>query len=656
MTFTTNQVHSHSLFSELDIYLFKSGKHFKLYDKFGAHEIVVDGVEGMYFAVFAPSARQVEVIGNFNYWSGAEHKLYVRWDSSGIWEGFIPGIKNGELYKYRIYSELDSVVRDKADPFSFYYETAPRTSSVAWSTNYQWKDSTWMNKRNDVNLYAEPISIYEVHLGSWKKKDNGTRSLHYTEMADELVQYVLDMGYTHVELLPITEHPYYPSWGYLSVGFFAPTSRYGHPQEFMYLVEAFHHVGIGVILDWVAAHFPADTTFLADFDGSKVYEHPNPQKGYHPDWNSLIFNFERPEIRSFLISSAFFWFDKYHLDGLRVDAVASMIYLDYSRSEGQWSPNEYGGNENLSAISFLKDLNQAVYAEFPGITMIAEESTAFPSVTRPVYQEGLGFGYKWMMGWMNDTLRYMARDPLYRKFHHNEISFSMAYAYSESYILPLSHDEIVHGKGSLLNKMPGDEWQQFANLRLIYGYMYGHPGHKLLFMGNELGQRSEWNVNASLDWPSLEFPFHRGIQQLIKDLNHLYKSEPALYKNSFSEEGFQWIDHSDHLNSTLSYLRSSDEDLILVFCNFTPNVHHHYEVGVPMKGNWEKILDTDDLKYHGSGFNTHSQLKSTAGSKHGQLCVLALSVAPLSTSFWKFKRPKKSTKPKKLHRVKAESK
>ncbi|MEL6124549.1 MAG: 1,4-alpha-glucan branching protein GlgB, partial [Bacteroidota bacterium] len=443
-----NQVVAHSRFSEYDIYLFKSGRHYRLYEKLGAHNMTLDGVAGTYFAVFAPAAREVQVIGNFNYWTGQNHKLLVRWDSSGIWEGFIPGVEKGELYKYKIYSHYDAQVREKADPYGFFFEMAPRTSTITWDTWFEWDDEKWMNKRKSTNAYSSPISIYEVHLGSWKKIENG-RSLNYDELADELVAYVKDMGYTHVELMPVTEHPFFPSWGYLSTGFFAPTSLFGSPQEFMALVERFHQEGIGVILDWVPAHFPSDDAWLADFDGSCVYEHPNPKRGFHPDWNSLIFNYQRPEVRSFLISSAHFWLDRYHIDGLRVDAVASMLYLDYSRKDGEWEPNMYGGNENLEAISFLKDLNQSIYGAFPGVIMSAEESTAFGGVTRPVHEGGLGFGFKWMMGWMNDTLRYMERDPIHRKYHHNEISFSMAYAYSESYMLPLSHDEVVHGKNNL---------------------------------------------------------------------------------------------------------------------------------------------------------------------------------------------------------------
>jgi 1,4-alpha-glucan branching enzyme len=620
--------------------LFKSGKHTKLYSKFGAHYIEKEGEGGTYFAVYAPAAREVQVTGNFNYWSGNEHRLFVRWDQSGIWEGFIPGVGKGELYKYKIYSNHDSTVREKADPYGLYFEQAPKTSSITWDTYYKWGDTKWMAGRKDQDPYHSPMSIYEVHLGSWKKNHEESRSLHYTEMADELVDYVSDMGYTHVEMLPVTEHPYYPSWGYLSTGFYAPTSRYGTPQEFMYLVDKFHQRNIGVILDWVPAHFPSDTSFLADFDGSAVYEHPNPKKGFHPDWNSFIFNFERPEICSFLLSSAEFWLKKYHIDGLRVDAVASMIYLDYSREDGQWDPNEFGGNENLDAIRFLKSLNQHCYEANPGIVMIAEESTAFQGVTAPVSHDGLGFGFKWMMGWMNDTLRYMERNPVHRKYHHNEISFSMAYAYSESYVLPLSHDEVVHGKNSIVYKMPGDEWKKFANLRLLYSYMYTHPGHKLLFMGLDIGQTSEWNVNGEIDWRLLDHGLHQGIQKIVRTLNQLYSSEAALYKDSFDPAGFEWIDHGDHQNSILSYLRKSGKELLVVVCNFTPAPHEGYRIGVPEKGSYKEIFNSDDPSFHGSGFINEKAVKADKIHSHGRDHSLELRLPPLGVTILKKKRKK----------------
>ncbi len=628
----------HSLFTDYDVFLFKSGTHYKLFEKFGSRQLEVDGQAGTYFAVYAPAARAVQLVGNFNEWIGDDYDLHVRWDGSGIWEGFIPGMERGELYKYRIYSNYDTIVRDKADPYGLLFEMAPKTSSITWDTWYEWNDEDWIKTRADSDPYSTPLSIYELHLGSWKKKLEENRSLHYTEHAEELVTYVKEMGYTHVELLPVTEHPYYPSWGYLSTGFFAPTSRYGGPQEFMALIDSFHQASIGVILDWVPAHFPADASWLADFDGSNVYEHPNPKKGYHPDWDSLIFNFERPEIRSFLISSAHFWLDRYHIDGLRVDAVASMLYLDYSRDEGEWDPNEFGSNENLSAISFLKDLNKSCYTSFPGIVMMAEESTAFSGVSKPVHEEGLGFGFKWMMGWMNDTLRYMERDPIYRKHHHNEVSFSMAYAYSESYILPLSHDEVVHGKKSLVNKMPGDEWQKFANLRLLYAYMFSHPGHKLLFMGDDIGQTTEWSIDRGTEWSLLEHEPHKGIQQIVKDLNRLLVNESALHKFSFEPKGFQWIDHSDHKNSILSYIRHSDKEMIIVICNFTPAPHDQYRVGVPEKGSWKEIFNSNSSIYWGSGSHTNKTVKSTKLESHGFAHSIEVKLPPLGVVFLKSKK------------------
>lgn len=632
-----NKTIAHTLFSEFDIYLFKSGKHTRLYEKFGAHRVEVDGKSGTYFSVYAPAAREVQVIGNFNSWEGKSHKLMVRWDSSGIWEGFIPDIDRGELYKYRIYSNFDAEVREKADPYSFYYEMAPKTGSITWDTYYEWGDKKWTKKKEKHNWYNTPTSIYELHIGSWMKNNEEGRSLHYRELAEDLVNYVTDMGYTHVELLPITEHPYYPSWGYLSTGFFAPTSRYGCPQDFMYLIDKLHQADIGIILDWVPAHFPADTTFLADFDGSKVYEHPNPKKGYHPDWNSLIFNFERPEVCSFLLSSANFWLDRYHIDGLRVDAVASMIYLDYSREDGEWDPNEFGGNHNLAAIEFLKTLNYHCYKENPGITMMAEESTAYHGVTLPVDDGGLGFGFKWMMGWMNDTLRYFERDPIHRKHHHNEISFSMAYAYSENFVLPLSHDEVVHGKGSLINKMPGDDWQSFANLRLLYTYMFTHPGHKLLFMGNDFGMSNEWNVNHELSWNLLTHDSHRGIKHIVKDLNNLLAKEEALYSKGFEGSGFEWIDHSDNSNSVLAYARKGEKDLLIIVCNFTPNLLTSYRIGVPAKGYYHEIFNSDQEIYWGSGQTNNKKIKSDAVEAHGREESIELIIPPLGVSVLKRK-------------------
>ena len=628
----------HSRFSEFDIYLFKSGKHLKLYEKFGSHQISLNGQKGTYFAVYAPAAREVQVVGNFNSWDGRQHQLNVRWDSSGIWEGFIPDINRGELYKYRIYSTADNEVREKADPFSFYYEIAPKTSGMTWDTYYEWSDQKWLADRSQTDHYTSALSIYELHLGSWMKNHDEGRSLHYHELADKLVSYISDMGYTHVELLPVTEHPYYPSWGYLSTGFYAPTSRYGSPQDFMYLIDRLHQANIGVILDWVPAHFPSDTTFLADFDGTKVYEHPNPKKGYHPDWNSLIFNFERPEVCSFLLSSANFWLDRYHIDGLRVDAVASMLYLDYSRDEGEWDPNEYGGNHNLAAIEFLKNLNFHCYQEHPGITIIAEESTSYTGVTAPVDQGGLGFGFKWMMGWMNDTLRYFERDPIYREHHQGEISFSMVYAYSESYILPLSHDEVVHGKNSMIYKMPGDEWQQFANLRLLYAYMFTHPGHKLLFMGNDFAMTNEWNFNEELPWNLLDHAPHQGIQNLVRDLNALLKNQPALSEKNFDGSGFRWIDHQDTNNSVLVYARFGAKDTLVIACNFTPNTISNYRIGVPQQGTYVELISSDDNKYWGSGQVNSHKLNTENINMHGCDQSIHITLPPLGATVLKLEQ------------------
>ena len=618
----------YQVMTDFDIDLFKSGNHFRLYEKLGAHPVVVDGVEGYSFAVFAPGAKKIEVVGGFNYWNGEEHALFVRWDHSGIWEGFIPGFQKGEMYKYRIYSHHDNKVRDKADPFAFFTELMPKTASVSWPLDHQWKDAEWMEERYKYNSLDKPMSVYEMHFGSWKKQ--GDHSLSYSEMADELVSYLTDMEFTHVEFLPLTEHPFYPSWGYLSTSYFAPTSRFGSPGDLMYLIDRLHQANIGVIMDWVPAHFPSDEFALADFDGTSVYEHPNRKKGFHPDWNSLIFNYERPEVVSFLISSAHFWLDKYHLDGLRVDAVSSMLYLDYSREDGEWDPNEYGGNEYLAAIDFLRKLNASCYQSFPNIQMIAEESTAYNGVTSPVDQGGLGFGLKWMMGWMNDTLQYMERDPIHRSFHHNEISFSMAYAYSENFMLPLSHDEVVHGKNSIAYKMPGDDWQRFAHLRLLYSYMFTHPGQKLLFMGNEIGQTSEWNVNNSLDWHLLEYEPHLGIQNCIRDLNRLLKSESELYKFNYDHRGFEWIDHSDHKNCILAYLRKSEESCLLVVCNFIPTLHKTYNIGVPEYEEWECIFNSDEEKYGGTTNLLGALKKSDHTPNHGHSSSLSLDIPPLA--------------------------
>jgi 1,4-alpha-glucan branching enzyme len=632
-----SKVITHSLFTDFDIDLFKAGKHFKLYEKLGAHLIEVDGVKGVYFAVWAPTAQSVSVVGDFNYWTQGEHLLQVRWDASGIWEGFIPEIAKGALYKYKIQSNIDGIVTEKADPFALYCEKPPHTASVVWDLDYKWKDENWMQSRRENNALDKPYSVYEVHLGSWKRGDHN-RFLTYLELADDLVAYVKETGFTHVEFMPIMEYPYDPSWGYQLTGYFAPTSRFGKPQDFMVLVDKLHQAGIGVILDWVPSHFPDDAHGLGFFDGSNLYEHPDRRKGYHPDWKSLVFNYGRNEVRAFLISNAVFWLQNYHADGLRVDAVASMLYLDYSRNEGEWEPNIYGGRENLDTISFLKEFNEVIYANFDGVQTIAEESTSFPMVSRPTFTGGLGFGMKWMMGWMHDTLKYFQKDTVYRKYHQNDLTFSMTYAFTENFMLPFSHDEVVYGKKSIANKMPGDEWQKFANLRLLYGYMFTHPGTKLLFMGSEFGQSDEWNFEKSLDWHLLQYDYHSGIKKIITDLNQLYKSRPALYEKQFTGEGFEWINYSDHQNAVLSYIRKgnkADENVIVV-CNFTQVVRENYRIGIPQKGKLEEIFNSDAVIYGGSGVGNSKTLKIDATPYDGRDYSVELILPPLSVTVYSF--------------------
>lgn len=628
----------HSLFSDYDIYLFRSGTHTRLYEKFGSHITKSDNDDGTYFAVYAPSAYKIEVIGSFNNWDGKDHQLNVRWDGSGIWEGFIPNVGKGELYKYKIYSNHDDIIREKADPYARLYEMPPKTASVIWEDEYKWKDKKWMGSRPVTNNLNAPMSVYEVHIGSWKKSADGSRSLHYDELALDLVKYVKEMKFTHVEFMPVMEHPYYPSWGYLCTGYFAPTSRYGNPDLFKFLVDSLHKAGIGVILDWVPAHFPSDVHALADFDGSALYEHPHKNKGFHPDWNSLIFNFERPEIRSFLLSSARFWLDQYHADGLRVDAVASMIYLDYSREEGEWVPNEFGGNEYLAAIDFLKTLNTSMYQDFPDVQMIAEESTAFPGVTKPVHANGLGFGLKWMMGWMNDGLEYFSKDPVHRKYHHHEISRSLTYAFTENYLLPLSHDEVVHGKGSLFERMPGDDWQKLANIRLLFLSMFTHPGQKLMFMGCEFGQTSEWVVNNSLHWELLNNPLHKGVKQWVRALNETYRKEEALYKLNYVPEGYEWIDYSDTENTVLSLIRKSDEQFVIIVLNFSPVVREDYRIGVNETGEYEEILNSDATKFGGSNVKNSGVIKSESIPAHGRTHSVSITLPPLGGLILKLKK------------------
>ncbi|MBT8256482.1 MAG: 1,4-alpha-glucan branching protein GlgB [Bacteroidia bacterium] len=631
-------VQSFSLFTDFDINLFTAGKHFKLYEKFGAHYLEVDGVWGVYFSVWAPSAKQVNVMGDFNFWNGDDHPLNVRWDSSGIWEGFIPGVEHGSRYKFKIYSNNNNIVTEKIDPYATFFEEPPRTASIIWDiANYKWGDKDWMSYRKDKNSLDRPYSVYELHLGSWKRGEDGQSFLSYEQLAKELVEYVKEMNFTHVEFMPVMEYPYDPSWGYQLVGYYAPTSRFGNPQQFMKLIDTLHQNDIGVILDWVPSHFPSDAHGLGFFDGSHLYEHPDTKKGYHPDWESLIFNYERNEVRSFLISNAFFWLENYHVDGLRVDAVASMIYLDYSRNDGEWDPNEHGGRENLAAISFLQDFNEAVYSNFDGVQTIAEESTAFSGVTRSREHGGLGFGMKWMMGWMHDTLKYFSKDPIYRKHHQNDITFSLAYAYSENFMLPLSHDEVVYGKRSILGKMPGDEWQRFANMRLLYGYMFTHPGTKLLFMGSEFGQSSEWNFASGLDWYLLKYEPHQGVQTYMKDLNALYRDSPALYEKAFSQEGFEWINYGDSENSVITYIRKGHdaENDLVVICNFTAVVREGYEIGIPRKGKLVPVFNSDDKKYGGSGVSNAKFIKIKKTARDGKSHSAAITLPPLGMAVFK---------------------
>ena len=635
-----NTIHSASLFTDHDIYLFKEGSHFNLYDKLGSHPMTIDGIQGTLFSVWAPNAEKVFVIGDFNGWNKKSHPLKVRKDGSGIWEGFIPNVGNETIYKYHIVSRHNNYKVDKGDPFAFYWQAPPKTASVVWDLSYEWKDNEWMKNRHASNARNAPISIYEVHLGSWRRvPEEENRFLTYREIAHYLADYVKDMGFTHVEFLPVMEHPFYGSWGYQTVGYFAPTSRYGTPQDFMYLIDCLHRNGIGVILDWVPSHFPSDEHGLVYFDGTHIYEHAESKKGFHPDWKSYIFNCGRYEVRNFLISSALFWLKKYHIDGLRVDAVASMLYLDYGRKEGEWIPNEYGGKENIEAITFLKRFNEAVYQNYPDVQTIAEESTAWPMVSRPPYVGGLGFGMKWNMGWMHDTLDYFSNDPIFRKYHHNQLTFSIWYAFTENFLLPLSHDEVVHGKGALYGKMSGDEWQKYANLRLLFGYMYGHPGKKLLFMGGEIAQWKEWNHDESLEWHALQYPFHQGVQKWTKDLNHFYKTNPALYELDFSAEGFEWIDSYNWEQSIISFTRKgkSTDEIILVVCNFTPVPRYNYRVGVPRGGFWKEVLNSDAKIYCGSDQGNFGGVEASPTPVYGKYHSLSLTLPPLSVIFFKNK-------------------
>ena len=624
--------------SNFDRYLISEGTHERAYQKMGAHLVRHAGDEGVIFAVWAPNARQVAVIGDFNGWNGSLHPMHS--SDTGIWTLFIPGLREHAVYKYRITTRTGDQV-DKADPVGFAMEERPRTGSVVADLDrYLWRDQEWTADRARRQALDSPISIYEVHLGSWRRLPDdrwGQRYLTYRELAAELIPYVKEMGYTHIELLPIAEHPFDGSWGYQVLGFYAPTSRFGSPEDFMFFVDECHAAGIGVLLDWVPAHFPRDGAGLNHFDGTQLYAHANPLQGEHQDWGTLIFNYSRNEVRSFLISNALFWIDKYHIDGLRVDAVASMLYLDYSREEGQWIPNEHGGRENLAAISFLRKVNEALHGVFPGVLTIAEESTSWPMVSGPTYVGGLGFSLKWNMGWMHDTLKYMARDSLFRRFHHNQMTFGMLYAFHENFVLPLSHDEVVHGKGSLLNKMSGDEWQKFANLRAYFGFMWGYSGKKLLFMGGEFGQWQEWNHDTGLEWMALEAPRHRGVQRLVRDLNLVYRSEPALHQIDFNWNGFRWIDANDSDNSVFSFIRyaKNPEDCIVVVCNFTPMARERYRIGVPRAGVYREIINSDLAIYGGSGLGSGPALTTLSESCHTFDQCLSLTLPPLATLWLK---------------------
>ncbi|MFH1061368.1 MAG: 1,4-alpha-glucan branching protein GlgB [Candidatus Omnitrophota bacterium] len=630
--------HDISLLTEQDIYLFREGSHFRLYEKLGSHVLVDKGIAGVYFAVWAPNAKKVSVIGDFNKWNDQAHPLAPRWDRSGIWEGFIPGVKKGDLYKYCIISKNNNFRTEKRDPFAFYSEIPPQTASIVWDIDYSWKDDKWTKARAKKNSLTSPISIYEVHLGSWKQgQADKDKFLNYKQAAEQLAQYLHDMNFTHVQFLPLMEHPFYGSWGYQTIGYFAPTSRYGIPQDLMYLVEYLHNNGFGVIFDWVPSHFPSDENGLAYFDGSHLFEHADPRQGFQPDWKTYIFNYGRNETVCFLISSALFWFEKYHIDGIRVDAVASMLYLDYSRKSGEWIPNKSGGKENIEAIKFIKKLNLEVYKNYPDVQMIAEESTSWPMVSKPISIGGLGFGMKWNMGWMHDTLDYFAKEPTARKYYHNQLTFSLSYAFAENFLLSLSHDEVVYGKKSLLEKMPGDDWQKFANLRLLYGYMYAHPGKKLLFMGQEFGQRLEWNHESSMDWDVLKLDAHAQLQRWVKELNYFYKTEPAFYEKDFDDQGFKWMDCRDWQRGIISFMRSgcSGENSVLIVCNFTPTAYNNYTIGIPSGGFWQEVLNSDAKEYGGSGQGNFGGLTASSLPYNGQYHSLSLTVPPLAVLFFK---------------------
>ncbi|HEY6366928.1 MAG TPA: 1,4-alpha-glucan branching protein GlgB [Candidatus Binatia bacterium] len=626
-----------SLLTDNDLYLFNEGSHFRLPDKLGAHVVSYEGTSGTHFAVWAPNAEQVFVIGDFNGWNKNSHPLRPK-GQSGIWEEFFPGIGKGTLYKYHIVSRFNGYRVDKTDPFSIFNEIPPKTASIVWDLDYHWGDQDWMATRGQRSGLGKPMAIYEMHLGSWRRvAEEGNRSLSYRELAPQLADYLQRMGYTHVEFLPIMDHPFFGSWGYQITGYFAPSGNYGTPQDFMVLVDTLHQRGIGVILDWVPSHFPTDEHGLAFFDGTHLYEHADPRQGYHPDWNSYIFNYGRKEVQSFLISNVLFWLDRYHIDGFRVDAVASMLYLDYARKQGEWVPNQYGGRENIEAIGFLRRLNEEVYKNHPDVQTIAEESTSWPMVSRPNYVGGLGFGLKWDMGWMHDTLEYMSQDPIYRRYHHNKLTFRMIYAFHENFVLPLSHDEVVYGKRSLIGKMPGDDWQKFANLRALFGYMYAQPGKKLLFMGGEFGQWREWVHDGSLDWDLLNYPLHAGLKTWMQDLNRLYRGEPALHEMDCHPAGFEWIDCDDADSSAVTLIRKgkSSSTIILVVCNFTPVPRYSYRLGSPRSGYWQEILNSDAGDYGGSNMGNLGGVETVPVPLHGRPHSLTITLPPLSVCFFR---------------------
>jgi 1,4-alpha-glucan branching enzyme len=622
-----------SFLTDFDLHLFSEGTHCRIYEKLGAHITTMDGVKGTHFAVWAPNARSVAVIGDFNKWDASKNPMQTL-SQTGIWSVFIPGLDEGTIYKYYIVSAVGNYAAEKTDPCGFASEMRPKTASVVWDlSKYKWSDSKWVAERQKLNGLDAPISIYEVHLGSWRRNPHeGNHWLTYRQTADQLVPYMKEMGFTHVEFMPVAEHPLDASWGYQSTGYFAATSRYGTPEDFMYLVDQLHQSGIGVILDWVPAHFPRDGHGLGLFDGTHLYAHEDPRQGEHKEWGTYVFNFGRYEVANFLISNAMFWFDRYHIDGLRVDAVASMLYLNYARKDGEWIPNAYGGTENIQAIEFTRRLNERIYGEYPYAMMIAEESTAWPSVTRPTYLGGLGFGFKWDMGWMHDTLKYMSHDPVHRKYHHNKLTFRGLYSYAENFVLPLSHDEVVHGKCSLLNKMPGDQWQKFANLRLLLGNQWTQTGKKLLFMGGEFGQWIEWNFDQSLDWHLLDYPLHQGVSRWVADLNKLMRAEPALHDRECKGQGFEWVDCQDTEQSILCYLRkgTSDEDVLLIAANYTPVPRDDYRIGVPKAGFWKEVLNSDATIYGGSGMGNLGGVWSDDWAKHGHNQSISLTLPPLA--------------------------